>query len=148
MTPTPTFRHPALAVLLALGIAAMPLSAAADGHKKRGHDDDHRRSSYAGCPPGLAKKSPACVPPGQARKAEHREERHDDRHWDRDHHRVYYIGERVDDGYHLIRDPRVYGLPYPDDGTRYVISDGQLMRVDSGTMKVLNLVRAVNAILD
>ena len=26
-------------------------------------------ASFVGCPPGLAKKSPACVPPGQARKA-------------------------------------------------------------------------------
>ena len=38
------------------------------------------------CPPGLAKKDPACVPPGQARKGWHR----GDYVGDRDYHRIRY----------------------------------------------------------
>lgn len=142
---TPILKHPLRTSLLVLTLAAVPFSASADGHKKhRGHDGHHGASYVRGCPPGLAKKSPACVPPGLARKAERRYD-HDHDH---DHRHVYYVGERVPSGYILVRDPSRYGLGLPPYGSQYVISDGQLMRVDSGTMKVLNLVRAVDAVLN
>ncbi|MGO4854485.1 RcnB family protein [Phaeovulum sp. W22_SRMD_FR3] len=141
---TLTCTYPLRTALLVIGLAALPLTAAADGHKhkKGGRDSHHAAAGYWGCPPGLAKKSPSCVPPGLARKADRRERHRDD------HHRAYYIGERVEDGYYVIRDPRRYGLGYPADGSRYVISNGQLLQVNSDTMKVINLVRAVDAILD
>ncbi|WP_375173321.1 excinuclease ABC subunit A [Pseudooceanicola sp.] len=81
-----------------------------------------------GCPPGLAKKSPACVPPGLAKKG------------------GLQIGDRlVDERYIVIRDPARYGLdPY---GT-YYRGDGYVYRVDRETREVLDLIGAVSAILN
>ncbi|EAQ01467.1 hypothetical protein OB2597_01222 [Pseudooceanicola batsensis HTCC2597] len=85
-----------------------------------------------GCPPGLAKKSPACVPPGQAKT-----------------HRLD-IGDRLqDDGfgtrYVLVRDPGRYGLdPY---GTYYEIA-GQVYQVDRETHDVLALIGAAARVLN
>lgn len=90
------------------------------------------------CPPGLAKKSPACVPPGQARKHRHeaRERiRHGDRLHDFDH-------------YHLIRYPERYGLEPLRPGERYYVVDGQILRVSEETYEVLDVIRAVSALLD
>ena len=81
------------------------------------------------CPPGLAKKSPACVPPGQAKKG-------------------LVVGEYVDlDLVHIITRPGLYGLGEPNDG-RYAIVDGRLLRVDSQTGQILSFIRLVDAILD
>ncbi|WP_413855021.1 excinuclease ABC subunit A [Albidovulum sp.] len=90
------------------------------------------------CPPGLAKKSPACVPPGQAQK--HRHETHErlrrgDSLHDHDH-------------YHLIRHPDRYGLDPLRPGERYYVVDGRILRVDRETYEVLDVIRAVSALLD
>ncbi|WP_343082157.1 excinuclease ABC subunit A [Ostreiculturibacter nitratireducens] len=127
------------------------------------------------CPPGLAKKSPACIPPGQAKKMHRYDDRRDDddrhhyRYGDRydDHddgyrHDRYYdeggyrdggrfirIGDSIyDRDYHLITRPGLYGLEPPRDGWGYYIVDGNLLRVDQDTYEVLDLIRAVDAILD
>jgi hypothetical protein len=86
-----------------------------------------------GCPPGLAKKSPACVPPGLAKKGA--------------------VPVRVGDiiiGYdlHRVTRPDWYGLPVPRDGTGYYIYGDRILRVDESTFEVLDLLRAVDAILD
>lgn len=119
-----------IAIALAL---ALPAAAQADrpphagGKNGRGPvtgvaDDRH-------CPPGLAKKSPACVPPGQARQG--------------------LIGRVLDrDRIHYVRKPGLYGLADAPDGQRYAIVDGRLVRIDAGTAKVLSVIRAVDAILD
>lgn len=86
----------------------------------------------ASCPPGLAKKSPACVPPGLAKQV------------------MPQVGDHLDGAhfgtrYILIRDPGRYGLdPY---GTYYRI-DGQVVQVDRETQEVLALIGAVAAILN
>jgi hypothetical protein len=90
------------------------------------------------CPPGLAKKSPACVPPGQAKK--YRDETHErirrgDSLYDYDH-------------YHLIRHPDRYGLDPLRPGERYYVVDGQILRVNRETYEVLDVIRAVSALLD
>jgi hypothetical protein len=89
------------------------------------------------CPPGLAKKSPACVPPGQAKK-------HDDD--DRDHLRRGVVIRDYD--YHLIRYPDRYGLDPLRAGERYYVVNGQILRVDQDTYEVLDVIRAVSALLD
>jgi hypothetical protein len=81
-----------------------------------------------GCPPGLAKKNPPCIPPGQAKK-------------------LYGIGQRL---------PLGYGTPYAytqiprDLRTRYVLppagnyyyGDGYLYRVDPRTMLIQQAIAA------
>jgi hypothetical protein len=81
-----------------------------------------------GCPPGLAKKNPPCVPPGQAKK-------------------LYGIGQRL---------PLGYGTPYAfnqipyDLRSRhglnpygsYYYGDGYLYRVDPKTMLIQQAIAA------
>lgn len=82
------------------------------------------------CPPGLAKKDPPCVPPGQAKKGRG-------------------VGNVVDwDHVHIVTRPGLYGLSEPPNGQRYAIVDGRLVRVDSQTSKILSIIRLVDAILD
>lgn len=83
------------------------------------------------CPPGLAKKDPACTPPGQAKKA----------------------GVRVGAVYdpadvHIVRMPGLYGLGPRVPGSQYAIIGNQLVRIDPDTYKVLSIIRLVDAILD
>ncbi|QHQ34522.1 excinuclease ABC subunit A [Algicella marina] len=89
------------------------------------------------CPPGLAKKSPACVPPGQAKKW-HRDD--DDRR-----HTRYHRGDRYDDDVIFIRDPERYGLRR---GESYIRSGDYVFRVNRETREVLDLIGAVSAILN
>lgn len=85
--------------------------------------------SQAHCPPGLARKDPPCIPPGQARNS--------------------LVGSAIDwDRVHVVRKPGLYGLANAPQGQRYAIVDGRLVRVDSRTAKVLSVIRAVEAIVD
>lgn len=81
------------------------------------------------CPPGLAKKSAACVPPGQARNG--------------------LVGRVVDwRDVHVVRKPGLYGLAQAPRGQHYAIIDGRLVRIEANTAKVLSVIRTVDAILD
>ena len=82
--------------------------------------DDYRRH----CPPGLAKKNPACVPPGLAKQS-------------------YNVGERMTGDYILLANPQDYGMP---DGTYYA-NDGYLYRVDPDTLEVLAIMGLVDQLL-
>lgn len=82
----------------------------------------------AGCPPGLAKKSPACVPPGQAKNYER-----------------FRVGDRLTGDYILIRDPGRYGL---DRRGTYYRADGYVIRVDRETREILDLIGAIDAVLN
>lgn len=136
------------AAVLAASMAAMPALAdpghgngKAHGHASGGkdkaghvrHDDgrgrhaDHARA----CPPGLAKKNPPCVPPGQARK-------HDDHHGTR-------VGDvlRVGD-YAVIRDFDRYDLERRR-GWDYYRDDDRVYRVDSDTRKILAVINLIDA---
>ncbi|WP_238991822.1 hypothetical protein [Gemmobacter caeruleus] len=103
------------------------------GHGKEGKHGGHAviAQSAGHCPPGLAKKSPACIPPGQAKKHQGGVT-------------VYRPGEVIDRDYIVIRDPGRYGLP---DGTYYRVGD-YLYRVDRDTRAVLDLIGAVNTLLN
>ncbi len=83
----------------------------------------------AHCPPGLAKKTPACVPPGQARHA-------------------WRAGDRIHPGTPIIilgaDDWSRYGLRRPAPGSQYVVVDSQLLRVAEASFLVLEAIRALN----
>ena len=85
------------------------------------------------CPPGLAKKSPACVPPGQAKK------RRDPRR-----------GDRIDDydDYSWLRDYDRYNLPRLPRGQRYYVLGNRIYTVNQDTYEILDFVRAFSAILN
>ena len=135
-----------IAAATVLGLALTPFTSVANpgiGSKNAYKAGKHikiqksaRRSSpervYAqGCPPGLAKKSPACVPPGKAKKSAVR------------------VGDVINlRNVHIISRPGAYGLSNPPSGDRYAVVDGRLVRVDSRTGKILSILRLVDAILD
>lgn len=85
--------------------------------------------SAKGCPPGLAKKNPPCVPPGQARKG-----------YEQD----YRVGERLPDGFIILRTPSRYGL---DPRRTYYERDGYVVHVDRETGQILNLIGAISDLL-
>lgn len=90
-----------------------------------------------GCPPGLAKKSPACIPPGQANIYQPEPE-----DW-------LHPGDSIRDfDRHLIRYPDRYGLDPLRPGERYYVVNGQILRVSEETYEVLDVIRAVSALLD
>lgn len=142
-------QHRLVAATAGLLLAISPMSAFAEppahAKAKRGtdkgkqhvivkRDNAERRIIVAGnCPPGLAKKSPACVPPGQAKK-----------------HGIHLgVGDFIDwDDVHVVTRPGRYGLSMPPDGNRYAIVDGQLVRVNEDSGKILSILRLVDAILD
>ncbi len=93
----------------------------------------------AGCPPGLAKKNPPCVPPGQADKGVTTQE------WLTRHR----IGDRADPAdIRWIDDVTRLGLPPLPDGHRYAVIDGMLVALDSDSYEILQLVRAAAAVLN
>lgn len=74
------------------------------------------------CPPGLAKKNPSCIPPGQVGKS-------------------YRIGEKYDkDGYWSEDDRSRYGLPQLPRGESYYRVGDSFLRVDDETRLVLELI--------
>lgn len=115
------------ASLLAVSPAlADPGKGRGKGHKSVGHSQMH---GGAVCPPGLAKKSPACVPPGQAK-------------------RMFREGQRLPNGYR-------YYTPYGDipaslrdrydldDDYRYIYRDNQIYVVDPATSLVTRILDAI-----
>ena len=141
-------------IILACTLALLAAPALADNKGKgkgKAYKGNHHVTAF--CPPGLAKKRPACVPPGQAKKAARVDRDHDHDHDDRvilrigDRH--YRVGDRlVEPSYHYVRRPDLYGLDPLYDGTRYVIVGNNLMRVNSETLELLALTRIVDSILD
>lgn len=79
------------------------------------------------CPPGLAKKEPACIPPGQVDKIMRTE-------WD-------------EDRFLPITDYSRYGLDRPGDNWGYYVVDNSIVRVDNRTHEILSIVRLIDAIL-
>ena len=121
------------------------------------------------CPPGLAKKYPPCVPPGQAKKGVTAEEWQARRDGDDD----YSVGDRLDgddylilqdgdrididgaeyvviqtdDGVILWRGNEFYSLPDFDDGSGYLRVGDSLIRVNEETQQVIELIQLVDLIL-
>lgn len=117
-----------LASLIMLCVATPSL---ADGKKGKPHRQSGGHESLWNCPPGLAKKNPPCVPPGQAKK-------HAMNY-------VYRVGDdlRVGD-FIRIRDPWTYGLD-TGSGWDYYRDDRQIYRIDSGTRRILAVIELIEA---
>lgn len=101
------------------------------GHQQRGHraDRDNDRRYVADCPPGLAKKNPPCVPPGQVRNRDYYPRVGDD----------FRIGDYI-----VIRDPGRYDLE-DRRGWNYYRDDNHIYRVDSNTRRVLAVLDLIDA---
>lgn len=129
-----TRTRPVLALLLTLATA---LAAPAEAK-----DNKH-------CPPGLAKKEVPCVPPGQAKKRDKEHHEDHDRYDDRDHH-DWHRGDRVRGDYVLIPRSEWERLRLRDyrDGSTYLRSDNQILRVMRDTLVVLEAVRILDRVLD
>jgi hypothetical protein len=90
--------------------------------------DDRAANQYGGaaCPPGLAKKTPNCLPPGQAS-------------------RMFRQGQRLPTGYDYFTDydriPEAYRsrVPYAD-ANRYIYRDNSVYVVDPRTRIVTQVI--------
>lgn len=115
-------------ITVGLTILATTLSTAAMAEPKHGRYDERARATAGHCPPGLAKKSPRCVPPGQAR-----------------HQEALRRGDRFDPGpYAIINDPLRYGLDR-QPGWDYYRDGDRAYRVDRETRRVLAVINLINA---
>ena len=116
--------------VLALSTGAAIADGKGNGDKGHGKKPKaHHTTQF--CPPGLAKKSPACIPPGQAKKMGHD---HDDDD-DRDPVIYYRVGDVVRDDCTIVPYTRYQSLPA---GT-YCRSEDRLLRIDPETRAVLTI---------
>ncbi len=83
-------------------------------------------AAYA-CPPGLAKKDPPCIPPGQARKGAR-----------------IHVAER--DALYFLDDYPRYDLPGLPDGQRYAVVDDRIVVIDAESYEILQLIRVFRAL--
>lgn len=110
--------------MASMAMAFVGLDAEAGNQKfSKGQSGGFART--ADCPPGLAKKNPPCVPPGQARK--------------------YGRGDIIFGDYRIIRNPGRYGLD-PNE-TYYRVGD-YVYRVNRDTREVLDLIGAIARVLN
>lgn len=125
--------------LLIAGIAVLASSGSAyakPGHAKNGKHDravHQERVGYGvgGCPPGLKRKNPECMPPGQHKK-------------------LFEVGQRVPSGYKGLMGynalPHELRMQYGgtlDPRGRYIYDQEYLYRVDPATMIVRQVLRGV-----
>ncbi|MDU8929162.1 hypothetical protein RXV86_17345 [Alisedimentitalea sp. MJ-SS2] len=122
--------------LFALSLVLLPAQSIAGNGNGKGKGKNNKRPpasvqaaspGTAACPPGLAKKSPACVPPGLAKN------------------KRYRVGDRITADYDLLHNPARYRLD--PDHSYYRVGD-YLYRVDRDTGEVLHFIRAFAALLD
>ena len=134
-----------VATAVVLSLAAAPALADGGKHRKK-HRSHHHEQNYrdAGCPPGLAKKHNGCRPPGLAKRSHHDDD---------DDYRPRY--RRVDRGdylgdydYRYIDDPYRYQLEPLRRGERYAVIGNQVVRVDSDTGRILDLMAVARALLN
>ena len=141
-----------LAAVLAVSLA--PMATIAKPHPNgngngNGHGNGHgqfeifNESGQHGCPPGLAWRSPACVPPGLARQGVTTED------WIGPITTHYHEGDilRLEDLV-WVTDYDRYGLPLLPDGQQYAVIDGTLVRIDSENYQILQLIRAIAAVVN
>lgn len=114
----------AAAVAAALASPTMA-TAAGNGHGPAAHQPN-------GCPPGLAKKSPACVPPGHANKTAPQDTTF-----------IYAPGDRITRNYIVLDNPAQYGLN--PDRAYYRVGD-QVYQIDRHTKEVLDVIGAIAAL--
>lgn len=122
-------------LILIAGAAALAFTGPALAKPGNGHGNPHAQGvmgyGAGGCPPGLAKKNPPCMPPGQAKK-------------------LFGVGQRVPLGYQgllgynsLPYNVRNYYGNQLDPYSRYVYDQNYLYRVDPKTMLVQQILSAL-----
>lgn len=118
---------PRIHTILAAAVAAVTLTAGAPVMAQGAKD----------CPPGLAKKNPPCVPPGQVGKS-----------WTPD--RIYVEGDRIRGSYVLIPQDEWddYDLTPIADGSIYVVIDNQIVRVKQSNRVVIEPIRILENVLN
>ena len=81
------------------------------------------------CPPGLAKKSPRCIPPGQVNK--------------------FALGDFLPDGeFDFVLNPFDFHLPGLGEGEGYVQIGDAFVKVNRETFEILNLFDALGQVLN
>ncbi len=88
-------------------------------------------TDFTNCPPGLAKKNPPCVPPGQAKQGAISKD-------------PYAIGAHLPNGYHVVIDPRQYD---PHDDIIYTRRGDTIYRVERENGQVIDLIGTIADIL-
>lgn len=133
MKPASMPRRATLAAALAV---ALPLAGQAATHPDFSVPNPQPLYIAASCPPGLAKKSPACIPPGQVRPQARPS-------WNIGH--EHLIGHRVSEGYTIVESPSRYGL---DPAQLYYRIGNNVYLVDRETREVLDFIGAAAALLN
>ena len=100
-----------------------------DGNLDGVDDRTGNRYGSAACPPGLAKKSPACIPPGQAK-------------------REFAQGQRIPQSYNAFTDynaiPQAYRTQVPySTVNQYIYRDNQVFVVDPATRLVTSIINLI-----
>ncbi len=112
---------------VALTAFAICLAAAAPALAK-----SHKNATDGFCPPGLAKKNPPCIPPGQAKK--------------------YGIGQTIPENewseYEEYLLWEKLGLPRPGEGESYYMIGDQLLLLDRKTGQLINVIDALDELLN
>ena len=121
--------------LILAAMAVLATSGPASG--KPGHGNSHQNSGspvgygVGGCPPGLAKKNPACMPPGRYKKQ-------------------FEVGQKVP--YNFQGLTGYDGLPFNvrqqygpslDPRSRYIYDQGYIYQVDPTTMVVSQILQSI-----
>lgn len=110
-------------------------SALAEGKQKQNGKKPKTHHSASQCPPGLAKKSPACVPPGLVKPRDRKDD-----HANTVPHRPisgYRIGDVTRDDCVIVSYQRYKSLPA---GT-YCRVDDRLLRIDPETRAVITILQ-------
>ena len=124
-----------IALIAALSLTASAGTALAKNDKNKGNGKGKGKSDVVtilpapavrpgNCPPGLAKKNPPCIPPGQVGKVTP----------------YYKRGDILDGDYRIIRDPGRYRL---NGRGNYAVLGDYVYQIDPDTRKVLNLIGAL-----
>lgn len=120
------------AALATLVLIASP--ALAGNGKGKGKGPKHARPGVvAHCPPGLAKKNPPCIPPGQAKKIYP------------DYRPRYGDGDWIYEDYRIIRDVGRYGLR---EGELYYLVGREVFHMNPDTGRVIAFIGLADALLN
>ena len=106
----------------------------AGNHKNNNRPGAKPPGLVANCPPGLAKKNPPCVPPGQAKR------RYPDGYLP-----LFRIGDAINRDYRILQNPRRYGL---EDGLLYYIVGREVFRISPETGQVLAFIGLTDWLLN
>ena len=120
--------------MICLATAAFAVPAVADNGKPKGKSGQFISAQAGHCPPGLAKKNPPCIPPGQAKKL-----------YPDSYSPLYRRGDWIDGDYVIIRDPRRYGLSQDDI---YYLVGREVFRISPDTGRVLAFVGLADLLLN